>query len=411
MRYVVDGDLVLSQPPTGPLAVHIGAFAHWARDQGYARYSRYRKILLATCFSAWVGRAAIAHRGVSSKDASRYLQVRARRVRLHTEDAPALTQFLMFLRRQGAIPSETTPSRRVTPVDHVIRAFEQYLQHDRALEPVTVVNYLPFIRQFLTDRFRQGRVRLSLLQARDVTRFVQRQAAQLHLRRAKLMTTALRSFLQYARCRGDITLDLAAGIPPVANWSMPSIPRAISADAVRQLLASINRQTATGRRDYAILLLLARLGLRAREVAALELSDLDWEAGQITVQGKRDERAMLPLPADAGAAIAAYLRHGRPGHTSRRVFLRMRAPISPMGAGAIACVVRHALRRADIVAPTMGTHQFRHGLATQMLRRGASLTEIGEILRHRSPQTTTIYAKIDLDALRTLALPWPRGAQ
>jgi integrase/recombinase XerD len=296
-------------------------------------------------------------------------------------------------------------------VDHVIQAFEQYLQHERALEPVTVVHYLPFIRQFLTDRFGHGRVRLSQLRARDTTRFVQRQAAQLHLKRAKLMTTALRSFLQYARGRGDISLDLAAGIPPVANWSMPSIPRAISADAVRQLLASVDRRTATGRRDYAILLLLARLGLRAREVAALELSDLDWAAGQITVQGKRGVRAMLPLPADAGAALAAYLRHGRPRHTSRRVFWRTRAPIAPMSAGAIGCVVRHTLRRADIVAPTMGTHQFRHGLATQMLRRGASLTEIGEILRHRSPDTTTIYAKVDLDALRTLALPWPGGVQ
>jgi integrase len=192
---------------------------------------------------------------------------------------------------------------------------------------------------------------------------------------------------------------------------MPSIPRAISAAAVRQLLASVNRHTLMGRRDYAILLLLARLGLRACEVAALEVSDLDWEAGQITVQGKRGVRAMLPLPADAGAAIAAYLRHGGPRHTSRRVFLRMRAPVGPMGAGAFGSVVRHALQRADVVAPTTGTHQFRHALATQMLRRGASLTEIGEILRHRSPQTTTIYAKVDLDALRTLALPWPGGAQ
>ncbi len=411
MRYVVDGDLVLSRPPTGPLAAHIGAFAHWMREEGYARYSRYRKILLATGFSAWVGCAAVTRRGVSTKDASRYLQVRAQRVELHKQDAPALKQFLTFLRRQGVIPPETTQPHRVTPVDHMIQAFEQHLQHERALEPVTVVNYLPFIRQFLTDRFGHGRVRLSQLRARDLRRFVQRQAPQLHRKRAKLMTTALRSFLQYARCRGDITLDLSAGIPPVADWSMPSIPRAISAAAVRQLLASVNRYTLMGRRDYAILLLLARLGLRACEVAALEVGDLDWEAGQITVQGKRGVRAMLPLPADAGAAIAAYLRHRRAPHTSRRVFLRMRAPVGPMGAGGIGSVVRHALQRADVVAPTTGTHQFRHALATQMLRRGASLTEIGEILRHRNPQTTTIYAKVDLDALRTLALPWPGGAQ
>jgi integrase/recombinase XerD len=220
------------------------------------------------------------------------------------------------------------------------------------------------------------------------------------------------SDLHYARHRGDITLDLAAAIPSVANWSMSSIPRAIPADAVRQLLASINRQTAMGRRDYAILLLLARLGLRASEVAGLELDDLDWEAGQLTVRGKRGRRAALPLPVDVGAAIAAYLRRGRPRTTSRRVFLRRRAPLHGFDhASAIGCVVRHALERAGISAPTKGAHQFRHGLATQMLRGGASLTEIGEILRHRSPETTTIYAKVDLDALRTIALPWPGGAR
>ena len=412
MKCIVDGDLVLSQPPTGPLTAQIGDFAAWAREQGYARCSRYRKILLAACFSGWLGRQAIRRRCVSSTHASQYLRVRARRVKRCKGDAPALRQLLTFLRRQGALPPETIVPRRLTPVDHVAQAFEQYLLRERALVRVTVVNYLPFIRRFLTDRFGTGRVRLSHLRARDVTRFVQRQAPHLHLKRAKLMTTALRSFLQYARSRGDVTLDLAAAIPPVANWRMSSIPRAIPADAVRQLLASINRQTAMGRRDYAILLLLARLGLRASEVTTLELTDLDWEAGQITVHGKRGTRAVLPLPADAGAAIAAYLRRGRPRSPSRRVFVRMRAPLhSRMGASAISCVVRHALQRAGITAPTKGAHQFRHGLATQMLRRGASLTEIGEILRHRSPETTTIYAKVDLDALRTLALPWPGGAR
>jgi integrase/recombinase XerD len=412
MKYIVDGDLVLSQPPTGPLAAQIGNFATWAREQGYARYSRYRKTLLATCFSGWLGRQAITRRGVSSKDASCYLQVRAQRVKLRKEDAPALRQLLTFLRRQGAIRPEKIAPCRLTPADQAAQAFEQYLLQERALVRATVVNYVPFIRHFLTDRFGNGSVRLSQLRARDVTRFVQRQAPRLHLKRAKLMTTALRSFLHYARYRGDIPLDLVAAVPSVANWSMPSIPRAIPADAVRQLLASINRQTAMGRRDYAILLLLARLGLRASEVAGLELDDLDWEAGQLTVRGKRGRRAALPLPVDVGAAIAAYLRRGRARSTSRRVFLRRRAPLNGfVTASAIGCVVRHALERAGISAPTKGAHQFRHGLATQMLRGGASLTEIGEILRHRSPQTTTIYTKVDLDALRTLALPWPGGAR
>jgi integrase len=193
---------------------------------------------------------------------------------------------------------------------------------------------------------------------------------------------------------------------------MPSIPRAIPAESVHRLLASINRQTARGRRDYAILLLLARLGLRASEVAFLELDDLDWEGGQVTVRGKRGAQAALPLPAEVGEAISTYVQHGRPRSCCRRVFLRARAPRCGFaGPSAIDCVVRDALERAGITAPTRGAHQFRHGLATQMLHNGASLSEIGDVLRHRSPETTMIYAKVDLDALRTLALPWPGGAR
>ena len=193
---------------------------------------------------------------------------------------------------------------------------------------------------------------------------------------------------------------------------MPSIPRAIGADQVRQLLASIDRCTPIGRRDYAILLLLARLGLRSSEVAFLNLDDIDWKAGRLSVRGKNRRQLELPLPPDVGKAIVAYLQHGRPHSTSRRVFLRGKAPIRGLlGQSAIGSLVRHALERAGIVAPTKGAHQFRHGLATQMLRHGASLTEIGEVLGHCSPQTTKIYTKVDLKALRTLALPWPGGAR
>jgi site-specific recombinase XerD len=193
---------------------------------------------------------------------------------------------------------------------------------------------------------------------------------------------------------------------------MASIPRAIPAEAVHRLLASINQRTATGRRDYAILLVLARLGLRAGEVVRLELEDIDWNAGSLSVQGKGDQRCALPLPVEVGAAIAAYLRYGRPPSNSRRVFLRAKAPIRGLlGAQAISSLVRHNLIRADIQAPTHGAHQFRHALATEMLGHGASLTEIGEVLRHRNPQTTMIYAKVDLESLRTLALPWPGGVR
>jgi len=287
-----------------------------------------------------------------------------------------------------------------------------YLRQERALANATIPNYLLFINSFLGDRFGNRSVLLGRLRTQDIVRFVQHEAPRLHLKRAKLLTTALRSFLQYARYRGDITLDLAAAVPPVANWSMTSIPRAIPPDQVRQLLASIERCTTIGRRDYAILLLLARLGLRSSEVVLLELDDLDWQAGRFSVRGKGGRRTELPLPNDVGKAIAEYLRYGRPPSASRRVFLRGRAPIHGfLGPSAIGSLVRNSLKRAGINAPTNGAHQFRHALATQMLRHGASLSEIGEVLGHRSPETTKIYAKVDLDALRILALPWPGGVR
>ena len=412
MKCIVYSDVVLSRPLDGPLSAHIAGFANWAYEQGYARYSRYRQVLLAACFSRWLGQQAVSMRQVSSGHAVRYLRCRVRHVQIQRGDAAALRLFIDFLRRQGVVPREKIPPRRLNPLEQAANAFERYLRDERMLAGATVVNYVPFVRGFLANRFGGGPVKLSRLRAGDIVRFVQRQAPRLHLKCAKLLTTALRSFLHYARYRGDIARDLAAAVPSVANWSMTSIPRAIPADAACQLLTSINRHTPTGRRDYAILLLLARLGLRAGEVAFLDLDDIDWDAGQVSVRGKGGQRAALPLPADVGEAVAAYLRHGRPRSTGRRVFLRAKAPLRGfLGPSAIGSLVRHALARAGVKAPTQGAHQFRHALATQMLRHGASLAEIGEVLRHRSAETTKIYTKVDLGTLRILALPWPGGVR
>ena len=411
MKCVINDEVVLSRAPDGPLAAQIGAFAQSRCAQGYARDSIHQQVLLAADFSHWLNQQGVALQHVSSDHLPQYLRDRARRVRPGLGDAAALRHLMDFLRHEGVIVAEKIAARRLTPTERCAQAYAQYLRDARALAKATIVNYVPFIRGFLTDRFGDGPVRLARLKAADVVRFVQRQAPQLHLKRAKLLTTALRSFLRYARYRGAVTRDLTAAVPIVANWWMTSIPRAIGADQVRQLLASFDRGTAIGRRDYAIVLLLARLGLRSGEVAFLELEDIDWDAGQVSVRGKRGHRTPLPLPADVGAAIAAYLRHGRPRSPSRRVFLRSKAPIRGfLSQSGIGSIIRHALKRAGIQAPTTGAHQFRHALATEMLRHGASLTEIGEVLRHRSPQTTTIYAKVDLTALQTLALPWPGGA-
>ena len=412
MRYIVNEDVVLSRPLEGPLSAHIEAFAASLREQGYAPKTRHSQVLLAACFSLWLGQKAIRVRDVvGNKHLTQYLRSRARHSRIHRGDVATLKQFLEFLRRKSIVPTEKTSPRPLTPIEQETRAFETYLRNERALAETTIAYCVRLTRRFLTDWFGNGRVMLSRLSAGDVVRFVQRQVPRLHWKNAKRLAAVLRSFLNHARYRGDITCDLAGAVPCVPAWSMTSIPRAIGADAVRQVLASIDRRTPAGRRDYAVLLLLARLGLRAGEVALLELDDIDWAAGGLRVRGKGGQFATLPLSAEVGKAIVSYLRHGRPQSTSRRVFLRLKAPIRGfVGQQAITALVGYCLARAGIKSPSKGAHQFRHALAVQMLRHGASLTEIGEVLRHRSPQTTMIYAKVDLEALRPLALPWPGGA-
>jgi integrase/recombinase XerD len=412
MRYVVDQHVVLSRAPDGPLALHIIAFAKNQKGQGYTRYSIHRQVLLAASFSHWLMQKGIALRHVKSDHLGQYLRHRAQRVRCHNFDIACLKRLLDFLRGEGLIASEKILARRLTPAERIVQAYAEYLREARGLAKTSIINYVPFIRGFLNKRFSKGPAVLSQLNAHDVVGFVQQQATHLHQKRAKLLTCALRSFLRYARYRGDLKLDLAAAVPVVPNWSMPSIPRGIGMDQVRHLLASINRRTAIGRRDYAILLLLARLALRSSEIVSLDLEDIDWKAGRLNVRGKGGRQYELPLPKDVGKAIVAYLQHGRPHSISRRVFLRSRPPIRGFfGQGGIGSLVRQSIIRAGVISPTKGAHQFRHGLATQMLRHGASLTEIGEVLGHRNPETTKIYTKVDLTALRTLALPWPGGAR
>ena len=343
---------------------------------------------------------------------ARYLRDRAHHRRPKLGDSAALRHLLDFLRSQNAIAEEFTAERSRSPIERHVLAYESYLQDARALSRQTIMNYRPFIRDFLSYRFADGEVSLAQLRAVDVVEFVQQKVSRLNTRRAKIMTTALRSFLSYARYRGDIAADLAAAVPIVANWSLSSIPRAIGRDEVARLLASVDRHTPIGCRDYAMILMLARLGLRSSEVVSLELGDIDWITGQIRVLGKNGRRNDLPLPADVGEAIADYLRNWRPRNASRRVFLRDKAPIRGFeGPSGLGSVIRRSLKRAGIASPTLGAHQFRHGLASEMLRSGASLGEIGDVLGHHHPQTTAIYAKVDLNALRTLALPWPGEVQ
>ena len=412
MKCVVGNQPASSRTPEGPVAPHIGSFGEFLGAQGYALSSIHRQVLLAACFSRWLKQERVELHRITSDHSRRYLRYRARQVKPCLGDAAAFRHLLEFLRGEDLIPAETVPVPQLTPVERYTKAYAQHLREAQALAEPTIFNYVPFIDSFLKGRFGDGPVVLSDLCAGDVVAFVQRQAPRLQMKRAKLMTSALRSFLKYARYRGEVVLDLAAAVPTVPNWSMSSIPRAISADQVQQLLASIDQCTALGRRDYAILLLLARLGLRSSEVAFLALDDIDWNTGTLSVCAKCGLRHELPVTREVGEAIAGYLQNGRPPSASRRVFLRAKAPIRGFQcASGVGSIVRHALQRAGIHAPTYGAHQFRHGLATEMLRQGASLGEIGGVLGHRHPQTTKIYTEVDLKALRTLARPWPGGVR
>jgi site-specific recombinase XerD len=394
----------------GPLGVYIDAFATRLQEQGYSSQSACTQTRLVADLSCWLRRRGLAAQDLNPQRLKMYLRYRARHFRPKRGDPSALQKLLQLLREKGVVSQERP--RPSGPRQRAEKDFEQYLAQERGLSHSTVVNYRPFVHQFLLERFRGRRIRLSKLSAADITGFVQRHARDFSPGRTKLMVTALRAFLRHLRYRGQIESDLAACVPCVPNWSFASLPKFLLPGQVQQVLSHCDRATASGKRDYAILLLLARLGLRAGEVVALTLDDIDWESGHITVRSKEARWDQLPLPTDLGEALACYLRQGRPRCASRRVFIRQRAPLVGFANSiAISTLVERALARAGINSPRKGAHLFRHTLATAMLRHGASLTEIGELLRHRHPDTTTIYAKVDLASLRTLALPWPGGAR
>jgi site-specific recombinase XerD len=227
----------------------------------------------------------------------------------------------------------------------------------------------------------------------------------------KVIVSALRVFLRWLHERGDTGTNLAGCVLSMPDWRLAIVPKALPSGQVERLLRQYDRATAVGRRDYAIVLLLARLGLRAGEVVHMDLDDLDWESGELRVRGKGGRQDRLPVPRDVGAAVADYLRHGRPRCSTRRVFVRVKAPLRGfVDATAISDIVDRGLKRAGLEPPRKGAHTLRHALACTMLRRGASLIEIGQILRHRNPDTTALYAKVDIAALRALAPAWPRPA-
>ena len=396
----------------GSFLAFVQVFVKQLQDQGYAASSLKQSTRLVKDFVAWLDPRGIEARNLSSIHVADYLDNRWLQTRRRRGDAFTLHRFAQLIAPE-AYQAHAEQSPAMTPAVRVCQEFEQYLFRERGLATASIRLYGDVVGRFLQNAFGDAEARLDQLTAADVIHFVQADASRLHHpKRAQVMTTALRSFLRYGRYCGDIVTDLPACVPTVANWSMAGIPKTISPAQVQNLLAKCNQQSAAGIRDYAMLVLISRLGLRASEVVDLTLDDLDWTDGAIRIRGPAQRVDRLPLPSDVGIALANYLRHARPACATRNVFIRSHAPWCALrGPSTISCMVRRALRRAGIDSPTKGAHLLRHSLATQMLGEGASLGEIAEILRHRNPQTTMIYAKVDLVSLHTLALPWPGGGQ
>jgi len=391
----------------GPLGAHIDPLAQQLAAQGYAPWTAKYTMRLLADLSGWLQHHALTVTALNEPCLERFLQDRYQTGSPHRDDHPILRRLLAQLREQEVIPRAVV-AQALQAYDHIVSDFQHYLLHQRGLEPPTIRNYLDTVRRFLHARFGAQPLCLEALSPQDITDFMVQQTRRYSPARATLLATALRSFFRFLLQRGAIVNDLAHAVPTVPNWRFTGLPRFMSAEDVDRLLQSCNRHTPHGRRDDAILLLLARLGLRAGEVVALTLDDLDWDAGVITVRGKRTRVAQMPVPGEVGAALADYIRHARPPCTSRRVFIRARAPLVGFASSvAISSLVDRALKKAGVESTCRGAHLFRHSLATHMLKHGASLPEIGDLLRHRHPDTTAIYAKVDLVALRSIALPWP----
>jgi site-specific recombinase XerD len=401
---------ILSGDSFGPLSPYMNAYLAQVKEQGYAVGSIYEQVCALKMFGRWLKRTGREVRDIDEAVARDFL----RRVISHhypKNAAPStLRRLLAMLRQVGATPG--AKAGRPSPSQQLASAYERFLLDERNLSWQTVVRLRRFASWFLSEGFGDGRLNLSKLNASEVTTFVQRHAHLHGSPYASGLVAETRSFLRYLHYKGLIKTDLSLAVPKVARWALSTLPKHLSAAQVRQVLRRSDRSTARGRRNYAILLLLARLGLRAGEVVSLNLEDIDWDNARITVCGKGRNWAQLPLPADVARAIARYLRQDRPRCTCRRVFLRDYAPIGGFRRStAIAKIVERALAKASVTSARKGAHLLRHSLATDMLRRGASLDEIGEVLRHKSPDTTAIYAKVDLNSLQSLALPWPGGVR
>lgn len=392
---------------SGPLQPYATGFASALARLGYTPLSAVLQLRLFAHLSRWLEAEGLAPDGLSVPVVERFLAARRAAGYVHYASARAMRPLLEYLRALGVVSPPAT-AEPATPLDRLLERYRCYLTIERSLAPTTARGYLDAVRPFLAGRVTPAGLDLAALTAADITAFIVARCPGQAPGSAKLTVTALRSLLGFLHVTGVLPRSLVAAVPRVASWRLAALPRGLEPTEVRRLLASCERRGASGCRDVAILTLLVRLGLRAGEVAALALDDIDWRAGVFVVRGKGNRTERLPLPADVGAALVDYLRRGRPASAQgRTVFVRVKAPHRALTSGGVSQVVAAAGERAGL--GVLHAHRLRHTAATAMLRTGGSLAEIGQVLRHRRALTTAIYAKVDRAALRTLARSWPDG--
>ena len=390
----------------GPLEPFARGFGEQLVSQGYARSSAVAQVQLMAHLSRWMAGEGVSVAELTPARLEQFVGTRRAAGYRHFVSAWPLTRVVDHLVGCGAVPAPQPPSPG-TPAEELVERYRSYLVSERSLAASTARGYVRVARLLLSRLSSTDGLELGELTAAEVSRFVLAECGRRSVGSAKNLVAALRSLLGFFFLEGLTTSPLAGAVPAVAPWRGARLPRALEEKAAARLLSSCDRRTTAGRRDYAILVLLVRLGLRAGEVAALELDDLDWRAGEVMIRGKGHCRERLPLPVDVGEAVAGYLRRGRPRVACRRLVLRVKPPIAGLTGDGVTRVVHAACRRAGL--RPVGAHRLRHTVATESLRRGACLTEVGQLLRHRSAFSTAIYAKVDRVALRGLARRWPGG--
>jgi len=389
---------------TGPLGPYAEGFRAELARQGYACSSAVNQLKLAGHLSRWMTIEGLWAPELVPAEIERYVAARRAARYRHNLSGQGLRPLLEYLRGLGVLAGPAPPGP-ATPHERLLEDYASYLVAERSLAAGTVRYYLRFARLFLSSVSDQTGPGLGTITTGDVSRFVVEQCGRRSVGSARALVMALRSLLRFFHVTGLSATPLAGAVPAVAPWRERSLPQGLSPAAVARLLGSCDQRSATGWRDYAILVVLLRLGLRAGEAAALELDDIDWRRGELVVRGKGDRREQLPLPVDVGEALAAYLRRGRPRCQDRHLFLRVKAPTAGLKADGVTKVVHAACRRAGL--PVVGAHRLRRTNACATLRRGGSLAEVGEVLRQRSAFTQALYAKVDRAALERVARPWP----